>query len=224
MSLTVHPSWKVVLDPETKKPYFAALRENIVAEYAAGKQVYPPKKCIFAALDACPLDEVKVVLLGQDPYHGPGQAHGLSFSVPSGMALPPSLRNIYKELSDDMQLPMPKSGDLTTWAQQGVLLLNASLTVRARTANSHKDFGWHMFTDEIIRQVSVQQDHVVFFLWGVFAQKKAVLIDPKKHLIFRAPHPSPLSAHRGFFGSKPFSRANAWMAEKGLSPIDWSLS
>jgi uracil-DNA glycosylase len=183
--------------------------------------VYPPGKEIFNAFNHCPMRAVKVVILGQDPYHGPGQAHGLSFSVKQGIRFPPSLLNIFKEIKSDIGLDMPPNGDLTRWANQGVFLLNATLTVRAYQAGSHQNQGWETFTDEVIKAISFQRENVVFMLWGAYAQKKAELIDTEKHLILKAPHPSPLSAHRGFLGCRHFSKANEYLIEKQLKPIEW---
>lgn len=218
--IRIHPSWREVLASEFSAPYFSALTEFVRAEYAAGT-CYPPAGEIFAAFDRCPFSEVKVVLLGQDPYHGAGQAEGLCFSVRDGVPLPPSLQNIFKELHDDLGIPVPTSGSLRRWADQGVLLLNATLTVRAGAAGSHQGRGWEDFTDAAIRALSSQREHLVFLLWGAYAGRKAALIDRSRHCILTAPHPSPLSAYRGFFGSHPFSQANAYLATHGLQPISW---
>lgn len=223
MKLALEPGWKQALAPETDKLYFQKLRQFVYQEYQQ-KTVYPPAKKIFAAFDLAPLDRVKVVIIGQDPYHGPGQAMGLSFSVPENIKLPPSLRNIYKELADDLKIKPPKSGDLSGWAQQGVLLLNATLTVRSRQAGSHQKRGWEQFTDAAINVVSNQRENCVFLLWGSYAQQKAKLIDADKHLILKAPHPSPLSAHRGFFGCKHFSQTNDYLWMHGKEPIDWQAT
>lgn len=218
--IRIHPSWREALASEFSAPYFSALTEFVRAEYAAGT-CYPPAGEIFAAFDRCPFSEVKVVLLGQDPYHGAGQAEGLCFSVCDGVPPPPSLQNIFKELHDDLGVPVPTSGSLRRWADQGVLLLNATLTVRAGAAGSHQGRGWETFTDAAIRALSSQREHLVFLLWGAYAGRKAALIDRSRHCILTAPHPSPLSAYRGFFGSHPFSQANAYLATHGLQPISW---
>ena len=218
--IRIHPSWREALASEFSAPYFSALTEFVRAEYAAGT-CYPPAGEIFAAFDRCPFPEVKVVLLGQDPYHGAGQAEGLCFSVRDGVLPPPSLQNIFKELHDDLGVPVPTSGSLRRWADQGVLLLNATLTVRAGAAGSHQGRGWEDFTDAAIRALSSQREHLVFLLWGAYAGRKAALIDRSRHCILTAPHPSPLSAYRGFFGSHPFSQANAYLATHGLQPISW---
>ena len=214
-------SWRPVLASEFEKPYFQKLTAWVRGEYAT-TTVYPLGSQIFHAFDACPFEEVKVVILGQDPYHGKNQAHGLAFSVNEGVRTPPSLQNIFKELQDDIPgTPAPANGNLDRWAQQGVLLLNATLTVRAATPGSHQKKGWEEFTDEVIRKVSAGRPHVVFILWGAYAQKKEELIDTSKHLVLKAAHPSPYSADRGFFGSKPFSKANAWLEEHSEKPIAW---
>lgn len=223
MAVKIEESWKVELKDEFKKPYFKQIVEHIKTEKEQGKTIYPPGSLIFHAFDATPIDHVKVVILGQDPYHGPKQAHGLSFSVQNGVPPPPSLVNIFKELHEDVGMPIPSHGNLEKWAQQGVLLLNASLTVRAGEPMSHSKIGWHHFTDSVIRKVSEDKKHVVFMLWGKFAQEKRTLIDEKKHLILKAAHPSPLSAHNGFFGCHHFSKANAWLMKHGIDPIDWAL-
>ncbi|ANE49157.1 uracil-DNA glycosylase [Flavisolibacter tropicus] len=223
MAVKIEESWKEELKDEFKKPYFKQIVEHIKTEKEQGKTIYPPGSLIFHAFDATPIDHVKVVILGQDPYHGPKQAHGLSFSVQNGVPPPPSLVNIFKELHEDVGMPIPSHGNLEKWAQQGVLLLNASLTVRAGEPMSHSKIGWHHFTDSVIRKVSEDKKHVVFMLWGKFAQEKRTLIDEKKHLILKAAHPSPLSAHNGFFGCHHFSKANAWLMKHGIDPIDWAL-
>ncbi|RYY96464.1 MAG: uracil-DNA glycosylase [Chitinophagaceae bacterium] len=223
MNVKIEDSWKQVLADEFKKPYFKQVVEHLKTEKGQGKTIYPAGADIFHAFDATPFPNVKVVILGQDPYHGPRQAHGLSFSVQKGIAPPPSLVNIFKELNDDVGLPVPRHGFLEHWAQQGVLLLNASLTVRAGEPMSHARIGWHHFTDTVIAKVSEGRPHAVFILWGKFAQQKETLIDHKKHLIIKSAHPSPLSANNGFFGSRPFSKTNEWLAKKGLDPIDWSV-
>lgn len=219
----IEESWQRILAPEFEKEYFGILIERVRQAYTTGR-IYPKGKDIFAAFDLCPFDKVKVVILGQDPYHGPGQAHGLSFSVQDGVAIPPSLRNIYKELSDDMGVAYsPTSGNLTHWARQGVLLLNASLTVEEHRPMSHSTIGWHIFTDNVIRAISKEKEHVVFILWGSFAGSKRGLIDETKHLVLSSAHPSPMSVHRGFFGSKPFSKANYFLFAHGLAPIQWIM-
>jgi uracil-DNA glycosylase len=215
--------WKAALEAEFDKPYFENIVGFLKQEKAAGKTIYPPGPLIFNAFNATPLKQVKVVILGQDPYHGPNQAEGLSFSVPRGIATPPSLVNIFKEIHEDLGLDIPKHGHLDYWSEQGVLLLNAALTVEAFTANSHAKIGWHEFTDAVIRAVSDECDAVVFMLWGKFAQSKEALIDTKKHLVLKSAHPSPLSAHNGFFGNRHFSKANHWLEKHGEKPIDWSL-
>ena len=222
VDLQIDPSWKHVLHDEFQKSYFPQLNAFLVEEEQR-YTVYPAGPNIFNAFNTTPFEKVKVVILGQDPYHGPNQAHGLAFSVQDGIPFPPSLQNIFKELCDDIGCEMPLSGNLTKWAEQGVFLLNTVLTVRAGQAHSHKEQGWERFTDAVIRSISGQKEHVVFILWGKPAQMKASMIDGRKHLILRAPHPSPLSAYRGFFGSKPFSRTNAYLQANGMTPIDWRL-
>ncbi|MCF6524342.1 uracil-DNA glycosylase [Streptomyces sp. JJ36] len=214
-------SWQDVLGEELEKPYFKELTE-FVEEERAGGPVYPPREEVFAALDATPFDRVKVLVLGQDPYHGEGQGHGLSFSVRPGVRTPPSLRNIYKELRDDLGHPVPDNGHLTPWARQGVLLLNAVLTVRAGEANSHKGKGWEQFTDAVIRAVSGRAEPAVFVLWGAHARKKRPLIDTGRHAVVEGAHPSPLSAKK-FFGSRPFSAIDAALAAQGHTPVDWRI-
>ena len=215
--------WKTYLADETKKLYWEALMLDINASYLINEPpVYPPAPLVFNALKLCPPSGVKIVILGQDPYHGPKQAMGLSFSVPDKVKVPPSLQNIYKELADDLDQPIPASGNLTHWAKQGVLLLNATLTVEASNAGAHQGRGWEQFTDQIIKTVSTEQDHVVFILWGKFAAAKSSLIDEQKHLILTAPHPSPLSSHRGFFGCKHFSQANEYLKNHDEKEILWS--
>ncbi|MFI8610412.1 uracil-DNA glycosylase [Pseudomonas sp. NPDC077649] len=216
-------SWKEALREEFDKPYMSELREFLRAEKAAGKEIYPPGPLIFNALNSTPLDRVKVVIIGQDPYHGPGQAHGLCFSVQPGVQTPPSLVNIYKELKRDLNLDIPAHGYLQSWAEQGVLLLNTSLTVERGNAGSHANKGWQLFTDRVIEVVSQQRPKLVFLLWGSHAQGKQRLIDPTKHLVLRSPHPSPLSAHRGFIGNGHFSRCNQFLVQNGMTPIDWRL-
>ncbi|TYR37596.1 uracil-DNA glycosylase [Sphingobacterium phlebotomi] len=216
-------SWEPILKPLFRQDYMRSLSAFVQHERRQA-QVFPPETLVLNAFRLTPFDNIKVVILGQDPYHNDGQAHGLSFSVPKGMALPPSLKNIYTELVSDISgFQYPTSGDLTKWAEQGVLLLNATLTVRAHQAASHQRRGWEEFTDQVIHLVSQKLENVVFMLWGSYAQKKSMLIDPKKHLILKAVHPSPLSAHRGFFGCKHFSQANAYLQSKGRQPIDWQI-
>ena len=215
-------SWEQALRPEFGKPYYRELYSKVSEAYRT-QTVYPPASEIFTAFHLTPLDQVKAVILGQDPYHEPGQAEGLAFSVPEGIEIPPSLVNIFQELHDDVGCPIPKSGDLRPWAERGVLLLNSVLTVRAHQAFSHAGFGWQEFTDAAIRAVDTVDRPVVFILWGRSAADKAALITNPKRLVIRSPHPSPLSAYRGFFGSRPFSKANAWLTAQGEEPIDWSL-
>jgi len=217
---TLEPGWKIALASEFTKPYFTAL-SSVVNEAYLNSSVYPPPTLVFNAFNLCPFNKVKVVILGQDPYHGAGQAHGLSFSVPEGMKIPPSLQNIYKELKADLGQDIPISGNLEAWAKQGVLLLNATLTVLPGQPASHQGLGWETFTDQIIKTISEEKVHVVFILWGKFAIAKRTLIDQNKHLILTAPHPSPFSAYTGFFGSKPFSQTNAYLEKSGLTPIKW---
>jgi uracil-DNA glycosylase len=224
MAIELEPSWLAVLKDEFDKDYMLRLRTFLKNEKQAGHKVYPKGSNIFNAFQKTPFDDVKVVILGQDPYHGENQAHGLSFSVQKGIGIPPSLRNIYKELSTDIPgFQIPGHGDLTEWAGQGVLLLNASLTVQAGMAGSHQKKGWEEFTDNVIKTISDKKDGVVFILWGAFAQAKAELIDQKKHHIIQSPHPSPFSAERGFFGSKPFSKTNRILEKEGKTPIDWQI-
>ena len=223
MDVKIEESWKQALKPEFTKDYFLQIATFLKSEKLSGKTIYPPGGLIFNAFNTTPFDKVKVVLLGQDPYHGPGQAHGLSFSVQKPVPPPPSLVNIFKELHTDIGMPIPKHGDLTHWAQQGVLLLNASLTVRANEPMSHAKIGWAEFTDSVITKVSALKDHCVFLLWGKFAQEKQALVDETKHLVLKAAHPSPFSADKGFFGCKHFSKANAWLVKNGIDPIDWIL-
>jgi len=222
MDVKIEQTWKEALAPEFGKPYFEALVRFLHQEKAAGKVVYPPGNQIFRAFELTPLPAVKVVILGQDPYHGPGQAMGLSFSVPDGVAAPPSLRNIFKEISDDLGIPMSGRPNLEKWAREGVLLLNTALTVLAGQPASHSRIGWQEFTDAVIRTVSERCDGVVFLLWGRFAQGKAPLIDPARHLVLTAAHPSPL-AGGAFFGCRHFSRTNAYLISRGKTPIDWQL-
>lgn len=221
MEVRIEPSWKEKLEEEFGKPYFTELTKFVKEEYQMGA-VYPHPKNIFRAFELTPFDQVKVVILGQDPYHGPGQAIGLSFAVEEDMTLPPSLRNIYKELADDLGTPVDAHGDLSRWAKQGVLLLNATLTVRARAAGSHQGKGWEAFTDAAIKALSEECEHLVFILWGNYARSKGAHIDRAKHLVIESAHPSPFSASNGFFGSKPFSKANAYLTEHGKEPVDWS--
>lgn len=220
MNVKIEPSWKERLQPEFDKPYFEQLTDFVRNEYRQFR-IYPPGKQIFNAFDRCPFDRVKVVILGQDPYHEPGQAQGLAFSVPDGIRIPPSLVNIYKEIKDDVGGDIPLSGDLTRWADQGVLLLNATLTVREHQAGSHQRRGWEQFTDAVIRVVSDGRPHVAFILWGSYAQSKAPLIDASRHLVLKSTHPSPLSAHRGFFGNHHFSLTNHFLEQHGIQPIQW---
>jgi len=218
----LHNDWAAELGQEFTKPYYLQLRKFLVEEYRT-RTIYPDKHDIFNALHYTSLADTKVVILGQDPYHGPEQAHGLSFSVQEGVGTPPSLQNMFKELRDDLGCRIPNNGHLLKWAQQGVLLLNTVLTVRAHEANSHKGRGWEQFTDSVIETINRKVEPVVFLLWGSHAQKKAQLITNRKHLLVRSPHPSPLSAHRGFLGSKPFSRANRFLREAGLQEVDWQI-
>ncbi|MFN8289702.1 MAG: uracil-DNA glycosylase [Chitinophagaceae bacterium] len=223
VNVKIEDSWKKVLQEEFSKPYFEQIVSHIRTEKAQGKIIYPPGPAIFNAFDTTPFDNVKVVILGQDPYHGPGQAHGLCFSVQNGVPPPPSLQNMFKELHEDIGFHIPAHGNLTSWARQGVFLLNASLTVRAGEPMSHSKIGWAPFTDTVIKKISEGKEHVVFMLWGKFAQEKRTLIDESKHLVLRAAHPSPLSAHAGFFGCRHFSKANEYLVSKGIEPVDWSL-
>ena len=220
---TLEESWKESLHPEFEKPYFAQLREFLRKEKQDGLVIYPPGPRIFAAFDFTPFHRVKVVILGQDPYHGPGQAHGLCFSVPDGVRPPPSLVNIFKELQSDLQLPIPAGGNLECWARQGVLLLNATLTVRANQPGSHQNKGWETFTDAVIRKLSDERESLVFLLWGRFAQAKDYLIDASKHHIFKAAHPSPFSANNGFFGCRHFSKTNHVLHQLQQPEIDWRV-
>ena len=220
MNVNIEPSWAAILSDEFEKPYFVSLVSFVKSEYSTQK-IFPPGKLIFNAFDKCPFSEVKVVILGQDPYHGPGQAHGLCFSVPDGIDFPPSLQNIFKEIQNDLQKPVPRSGNLERWASQGVFLLNATLTVRAHQAGSHQNKGWETFTDKVIHLLAESRENLVFMLWGAYAQRKGQFIDPKRHLVLQSVHPSPLSAHRGFFGNHHFSQANAYLQDYGKTPIDW---
>lgn len=220
MDVRIALSWKQRLSGEFSKPYFIQLIDFIKSEYQTNV-VYPPGKEIFNAFDSCDFDEVKVVIIGQDPYHGPGQANGLSFSVKDNARMPPSLVNIFKEIQNDLGKPIPLSGDLQRWANQGVLLLNATLTVRASLPGSHQNKGWESFTDAVIQKISSEKENVVFLLWGAYAQKKGEIIDRNKHLVLMSAHPSPFSADRGFFGNKHFSKTNQYLRSKGLKEIDW---
>lgn len=220
MDVKIEPSWKERLQSEFDRPYFKELTDFVREEYKK-HTVYPPAMLMFNAFNSCPFDRVRVVILGQDPYHGPGQAHGLCFSVQDGVRPPPSLQNIFKELHDDLGVPIPTSGNLQHWTHQGVFLLNATLTVEAGKAGSHQHHGWETFTDAVIKLLSDQQENLVFILWGNYAQQKRELIDQDKHLVLSAPHPSPFSAHSGFFGSKPFSKTNTYLIAHLRSPIDW---
>jgi len=220
MAVKIEESWGKVLQEEFEKTYFKKLIEFVRSEYQDQK-IYPPGKQIFSAFDKCPFDQVKVVILGQDPYHGPGQANGLCFSVHEGMPFPPSLTNIFKEIKNDLGKEIPPNGFLERWAEQGVLLLNATLTVRAHQAGSHQKKGWEEFTDAVIKALAEEKQEVVYMLWGNYAQKKASIVDAASNLILKSVHPSPLSAHRGFFGSAHFSQANSYLREKGKTVIDW---
>ena len=220
----IEPGWKARLAGEFAQPYFRELREFLHARKAAGATIYPPGSRIFAAFDFTPWDDLKVVIIGQDPYHGHGQANGLCFSVHPGVTIPPSLKNIHKELLEDLGHPAPPTGDLTPWARQGVLLLNATLTVEAGKPASHHGRGWETFTDAVIRAVNEEKTGVVFILWGKNAQQKGAIIDPARHRVLQSPHPSPYSASAGFFGSRPFSKANALLESMGRGPVDWRLA
>jgi uracil-DNA glycosylase len=219
----IEQGWKTGLNDQFNSEYFTSLKNFIYSEKAEGKVIYPPADCIFAAFDLTPFEKVKVVLLGQDPYHGDGQAHGLCFSVPTGITPPPSLVNIFKEMKNDLGIPPPKHGNLQKWAKQGVLLLNATLTVRANSPGSHQKKGWENFTDEVIGMLSYQKSGLVFILWGKYAQAKEALIDKTKHFVLKAAHPSPFSADSGFFGCKHFSKTNEILVQQGKEPIDWNL-
>jgi uracil-DNA glycosylase len=220
MDVKIEESWKKKLSNEFEKEYFTRLTGFVRDEYRAGT-IFPPGSLIFNAFDQCPFDLVKTVILGQDPYHGPGQAHGLCFSVRDGVEFPPSLVNIFKEIGTDTGIPFPRSGDLTRWARQGVLLLNATLTVRAHLAGSHQHKGWEQFTDQVIKVINDEKQNLVFFLWGAYAQKKGESIDRSKHLVLESVHPSPLSASRGFFGNRHFSRCNDYLVKNGIEPVNW---
>lgn len=219
----MEPSWDARISTEFAKEYMGHLRQFLKSEYQKGKIIFPKGSEYFTAFNLTPFEKVKVVIIGQDPYHGPQQAHGLCFSVPEGVPLPPSLVNIFKELESDLQIPRPKSGLLTNWARQGVLLLNSVLTVENGQAASHQGKGWELFTDAVIEKLNSEKQHLVFILWGASAQKKAAFVDRQKHFVIESPHPSPLSAHRGFFGSKPFSKTNEYLQSMGLQTINWSL-
>lgn len=222
MEVKIEEGWKRALREEFDKPYFVSLTEAVRREYAdPSVRVYPPAGRIFSAFDFCPFDDTKVVIIGQDPYHGPGQANGMSFSVAPGIQIPPSLRNIFKEICDDTGAPYPADGDLTRWARQGVLLLNATLTVREHQPKSHWNLGWSVFTDAAVRALNERSEGLVFMLWGSDAIRKGEMIDRSRHLVLTAPHPSPLSASRGFFGCRHFSQANAWLAAHGKTPVIW---
>lgn len=223
MSIKLEESWKEQLKDEFEQPYFLQLINHLKAEKALNKPIYPPGNQIFNAFEKTPFAKVKLIILGQDPYHGPGQAHGLSFSVQNGVAIPRSLNNIFKELHADIGVLIPNSGNLSAWAEQGVLLLNASLTVRANEPGSHAQIGWLQFTDAVIKLLSDKRTDLVFLLWGKFAQEKQLLIDGKKHLVLKAAHPSPFSADKGFFGCKHFSKSNEFLMQKGYDPINWKL-
>ncbi len=220
MDINIEPSWKEFLQPEFEKEYFLKLTDFVENEYVQ-KLIFPPKKLIFNAFEQCPLDDVKVVIIGQDPYHEEGQAHGLCFSVNDGVAFPPSLRNIFKEIERDLGISAPFSGNLTHWAQQGVLLLNAIMTVEIHKAGSHQKQGWEKFTDAVIHKLATEKQHIVFMLWGAYAQKKCYFIDENKHLVLKSVHPSPLSAYRGFIGNEHFTLTNKYLKEKGMNTIKW---
>ena len=222
-AVKLEPGWLSVLGSEFDKPYMTELRQFLFQEKNAGKIIYPEGKFIFNALNSTPFDKVKVVILGQDPYHGPGQAHGLCFSVREGVANPPSLQNIFKELQQSLGLPIPAHGSLQSWADQGVLLLNATLTVEQGKAGSHQGRGWEQFTDAVIHALNAGREHIAFLLWGSYAQKKGAFIDTAKHLVLKSPHPSPLSAHRGFFGNQHFIKVNEYLEQNGQMPINWAL-
>ena len=222
-TIQLHPSWLEHLSDQFEQPYMQALKQFLVAEKQQGKTIYPPGSLIFNALNSTPFDKVKVVILGQDPYHGPNQAHGLCFSVMPGVPFPPSLLNIFKEIQQELGIPLPNHGCLQAWADQGVLLLNATLTVQQARAGSHQGRGWEQFTDRVIQLINERREGVVFLLWGSYAQKKGQFIDGNRHLVLKSPHPSPLSAHRGFFGNHHFSRTNEYLQQRGEAPVDWQL-
>lgn len=219
-TIRLHASWKRVLQGEFEKPYFKELSEFVRSEYLS-QSIYPPPKDIFRAFDLCPFEEAKVVIIGQDPYHGPKQANGLCFAVHDGVRIPPSLQNIFKEIESDIGVVPEQNGDLSRWAEQGVLLLNATLTVRAHTPGSHQKKGWEQFTDAVIQKLSSEREHLVFLLWGNYAKQKGAVIDRARHLVLEAQHPSPFSAHNGFFGCKHFSQTNTYLRERGLREVDW---
>lgn len=221
MDVKIEKSWKEQLSQEFEKPYFETLTAFVRSEYSGSTPIYPPAKLIFNAFDHCPFDNVKVVIIGQDPYHGAGQANGLCFSVNKGVPFPPSLLNIFKEISADTGKPIPTDGDLTRWSDQGVLLLNATLTVRAASAGSHQNKGWEQFTDAVIRILAEKRENIVFILWGSYAQKKGAVIDRKRHLVLTSPHPSPLSAYHGFFGNHHFTLTNDYLVKHGKTAIEW---
>ncbi len=224
MEVAIEPSWKAVLEAEFQKPYFGQIVQFLKEEIGKGKKIFPAGNAIFNAFKFTPFDAVEVVILGQDPYHGIGQAHGLSFSVPKGVPVPPSLQNIYKEIQTEYGFPIPHSGNLESWAKQGVLLINASLTVEAHIANSHTKIGWNNFTDAVIYELAARKKNLVFMLWGKFAQGKSILIPAGKHLLLKSAHPSPLSAHNGFFGNGHFKAANDYLEAHRKTPIDWRIS
>ncbi|MCR4285621.1 MAG: uracil-DNA glycosylase [Candidatus Kaiserbacteria bacterium] len=221
MNVDIEKTWRKELVGEFNTPYFTELTSTVREKYLAGAPIYPAPKNVFNAFELCPFNAVKVVILGQDPYHGEGQAHGLCFSVQDGVKVPPSLQNIYKELQSDLGIPIRTTGDLSLWAKQGVLLLNATLTVEAGKAGSHQGLGWEQFTDAVIRNLSEKKEHLVFLLWGKYAQDKGAIIDTTKHLVLKAPHPSPFSAYTGFFGCKHFSKANEYLQRHAKSTIQW---
>lgn len=222
MEVKIEKSWKKVLKDEFKKQYFKELVNFVKKEYSS-KEIFPKSSNIFRAFELCPFDDVKVVIIGQDPYHGEKQANGLAFSVSKGVRNPPSLQNIFKELKNDLDIDISKTGELEGWAKQGILLLNATLTVEAHQAGSHQHKGWEEFTDAVVQRLSDEKENLVFILWGKYAQEKGKSLNGKKHLVLISPHPSPFSAHRGFFGSKPFSKTNRWLKEKGLEEINWNM-
>lgn len=224
MNVTIRPEWQALLQPFFNEPYFTQLAQTLKQELKEGKTIFPPGRLIFQAFNNTPPHKIKAVIIGQDPYHGVGQAHGLSFSVPQGIDIPPSLWNIYKELQNDLLILPAAHGNLSNWAEQGVLLLNASLTVRQNEPMSHSKIGWHLFTNDVIKTIAQLAQPIVFILWGKFAQSKSEFIHHRKHLVIESAHPSPLSARHGFFGSKPFSQTNAWLIAHGIMPIDWNLN
>lgn len=224
VEIELHSSWKRRLQQELQTERMLRLKEFLISEFKKGQIIYPPPPETFAALNLAPFEKVKVVIVGQDPYHGAGQAHGLCFSVREGVPFPPSLRNIFKELNSDLGVPAPTSGSLVKWAEQGVLLLNAVLTVSEGAAASHEGMGWEEFTDKVIHLLNEEKENLVFVLWGSYAQKKAAFVDRQKHFVLESPHPSPLSAYRGFFGTKPFSQVNKYLKSKSIKEIDWALS